>query len=247
MGKIISVVSGKGGTGKTTVSANLSVCLAKLGKRTLAVDCDFKMRNLDQHLGLLDSGVFDFHDVLTGKRALEDAIIPHSLLNLSFVPASNFYSFSDGGAMEGLKATVFSMKARFDFVIFDCPSGSDSPVPELSGLSDEVIVSVLPDLTSIRNAERIIGNLSLAGVRNFLLIVNRADVRLMQGKYCPNVDNVMDALNIPLLGVVYDEPGAIRYLTMGEPMSVDGSTIGAVCFKNIARRLCGERVPVLLI
>ncbi len=248
MGKVLSVVSGKGGTGKTTFTANTAVALSLCSKKVAIIDCDFKMRNLDQHLGLADAGVFDFYDVLCGNAKLSDSFLKTDRFpNLSFIPASNSFSFTEGDCLKNFPRIARELREQFDYIFFDCPSGADTPVSEIAQESDEILIVVLPDKTSIRNAERILWRLSDLGTADFSLVVNRVDVSLMKEKVCPNVDNIMDTLSIPLLGIVYEEPGAPRYLAKGIPMSAENFTLASVCFQNIARRILGERVPICLI
>ena len=246
MGKIIIVASGKGGTGKTTTAANLGAALASKGFLTVLVDMDIGLRNLDIALGLESSIVFDAVEAIEEKCSFEDVLIKHSQYeNLYFIPAPQTRDVNEVDK-EKLKAFWERIKSRFDYCLVDAPAGIIGCGFDYAceGADGAVIVS-LPELTALRDADRAISAIEEKGIEDIRLVVNRIRPLMIEKGIMMNVDECMDILSVPILGIVpEDEVLTLSALKGTLAISNEESSAGRA-FLNIARRLCGENVPIL--
>ena len=246
MGKVIAVTSGKGGTGKTTTVGAVSSCLAALGKRTLCIDCDAGLRNLDITLGMTDYAVSDLADVLYGDRPLEAACSEHpSIPGLFFLSAPPevlpSLSEADCGRMRELMDRA---RENFDYCLIDSPAGLGAGFKLASSGADMVIIVTTPDAASIRNAQRAAEELRASGsAAELRLVVNRVKSRRMRRSGL-TVDDIIDTSAVRLLGVVRED-GDVPLSANREIPLVLGTTGGAAKnYLNIARRINGEEIPL---
>jgi septum site-determining protein MinD len=222
--RIILICSGKGGVGKTTLTANLGIALARLGERTVVLDADFGLRNLDLLLGLENRIVYTAQEVLAETCRLEQALVKHKQEpNLSLLPAGN-PRMLEWLTPEDMQRIVAMVAERADFVLIDCPAG---------------IVS------AVRDADRVIGLLNTRGVAPVQLVLNRVRPRMMASQEMLGVDDVTDILALPLVGLVVEDEQVIVSTNRGEPLTLNGNgSPAAKAYQNIARRLRGEDIPV---
>jgi len=238
----IVVTSGKGGVGKTTTTANLGATLAKRGHRVVLVDADIGLRNLDLVLGVEKRIVFDLVEVVEGRCQLRQALIKDKRLeNLSVLPAAQT---RDKTAISELQfAKVIDEIAAFsDYVLIDCPAGIEHGFRNAIAGAAEAIVVTTPEVSAIRDADRVIGKLHERGLP-IRLIVNRIRPEMVRTGDMLSVDDVTDILSAELLGIVPDDEEIIDTTNRGEPVALIAEARLAVIYDKIARRLEGELVP----
>ncbi|MDR2357607.1 MAG: AAA family ATPase [Oscillospiraceae bacterium] len=243
LGKIITVTSGKGGTGKTTSTAAISSCLAALGRRTLCIDCDVGLRNLDIALGMTDYSVSDFTDVLSGATPLEEACHEHPKIpGLFFLSAPVFLDVSDieAGAMDEL---CKSAREKFDFCLIDSPAGVGEGFSLAARNADIVVVVATGDHMSMRGAHRAASILADSGAGEIRLLVNRVSARRFR-RLRSTVDNVIDAVGAQLIGIVAEDETVVMAGATGTPLVLYRDGRASRQFLSIARRLTGENVPL---
>jgi len=244
MGRIIVVTSGKGGVGKTTATASLGMALADAGKEVLLVDMDIGLRNLDVVLGLENRIVFDVVDVIEGKCRLKQAVIRDRRNGrLSVMPASQP---RDKNAVnpDQMRELMNEVRNQYDFVLIDCPAGIEQGFRNAIAGADEALVVCTPDVSSVRDADRVIGLMASEGIAKISLIVNRIRTDLVRkGDMLAHTD-VEEILGQKAIGVVPEDPGVVRASNVGEAVvSLRGSKAGRE-YASIARRLNGETVPL---
>lgn len=244
MGKLIIAASGKGGTGKTTFTSQVGLLLSSMGKLTAAVDADAGFRNLDIALGLESSVVYDYSDYIYGIADFEDILIksPESE-NLYFVAAPQSGVTSD---FDRERSRMFweSLKSRFDYVLADAPAGMGDGFEFAAEYADEAVIVALAEASSLRDADRVIEALEEGGVGAVRLVLNRINSELTEQKVLMNVDDCLDVLSIPLLGIVPDDIEVTRSVSCGKALARTGNG-AAQAFLNIAKRLTGEYVPIM--
>ena len=252
MGEVIAVASGKGGTGKTSVLAGVAACLAAMGRRVLCLDADVGLRNLDIALGFSDGVVADFSDVLACRYSLSQAVLAHpeiSGLYLLAAPQGVSFGASDQSApspYEGFSAMVEEAKNEFDHVLIDCPAGLGGGVRAAAVGADRGIVVTTADPASLRDAQQTVALLGEMGVSQRHLVVNRVQPRLLR-RMKLNLDDVMDTVSLPLLGVVPEDSQVILAASRGKALVLAGRGRAAVACLHIAQRLTGMRVPLMRI
>ena len=241
MGTVIVVTSGKGGTGKTSLTAGVASCLAALGRRVLCIDMDVGLRNLDIALGMTDCALTDFTDVLSGRCPLERAAAPHpELVGLWLLTAPvRPDGAPDAAAMADL---VSRARERYDYILMDSPAGVGGGFRLAAGSADRAIVVSTSDASSLRDAQRAVAELPLEQIQ---LVVNRVQPRLLR-RLRATIDDAMDAAGLPLLGVVPEDERVMLAANRGVPLILDCRGKGAaLAYLNIAKRLEGLRVPVM--
>lgn len=241
MGTAIVVTSGKGGTGKTSLTAGVASCLAALGRRVLCIDMDVGLRNLDIALGMTDCALMDFTDVILGRCPLERAAAPHpELVGLSLLTAP--VNRDEAMDSEGILRLLEQARARYDYVLMDSPAGVGRGFRLAAGGADRAIVVSTSDASSLRDAQRAVAELSLEQIQ---LVVNRVQPRLLH-QLRSTIDDAMDAAGLPLLGVVPEDERVMLSANRGVPLILDCRGGGAaLAYLNIAKRLEGLRVPVM--
>lgn len=244
--RIILICSGKGGVGKTTLTANLGIALAKLGARTTVLDADFGLRNLDLLLGLENRIIYTAQDVLAETCRLEQALVKHKQQpNLCLLPAGN-PRMLEWFTPEDMQKIVNLIAAQADYVLIDCPAGVEQGFKNAALAAREAIVITTPEISAVRDADRVIGLLSTMNVQPVQLVLNRVRPKMVANQEMLSVDAVTDILALPLLGLVVEDEQVIVATNRGEPLTLNGApTAAGRAYHNIARRLRGEEVPLI--
>lgn len=243
MGKIIAVVSGKGGTGKTSFTACVSLALAAMGHTTLALDCDITLRNLDLALGLSDSAVMDFSDVLEGRCTLAEAAVSHrkyptlSLLAAPLAPVGTRFSLS---AMQTLAQTI---RRQYDYCFIDAPAGLGQGFQLATAVADSVVVVTTTDPAALRDAQRTVMELRRFPAGQVHLVVNRVQKKMLKALHS-TIDDAMDTAGLPLLGIIPEDSDIPLALNRGIPLR-DINYYAQRAYENIAKRITGQRAPLL--
>ena len=243
--RIILICSGKGGVGKTTLTANLGIALARLGQRTVVLDADFGLRNLDLLLGLENRIVYTAQEVLAETCRLEQALVKHKQEpNLALLPAGN-PRMLEWLTPEDMQRIVAMVAERSDVVLIDCPAGIEEGFKNAAAASREAIVITTPEVSAVRDADRVIGLLNTRGITPVQLVLNRVRPRMMASQEMLSVEDVTDILALPLVGLVVEDEQVIVSTNRGEPLTLnDNGSPAAQAYSNIARRLLGEEVPL---
>nr|WP_309099778.1 septum site-determining protein MinD [Fredinandcohnia onubensis] len=245
MGEAIVITSGKGGVGKTTTSANVGTSLAVLGKRVCLIDTDIGLRNLDVVMGLENRIIYDLVDVVQGRCKLKQALVKDKRFDdhLYLLPAAQT---SDKTAVEPsqMKNLVEELKQDFDYIIIDCPAGIEQGFQNAIAGADKAIVVTTPETSAVRDADRIIGLLEKEDVEPPRLIVNRIRNHMMKSGEMLDIDEIVTHLSIDLIGIVADDDEVIKASNSGEPIALNSSSKTAISYRNIARRILGESIPL---
>jgi septum site-determining protein MinD len=247
MGVAIVITSGKGGVGKTTSSANIGTALALFGKSVCMVDTDLGLRNLDVVMGLENRIIFDIVDVATGSCRLEQALIRDKRFEkLALLPASQT---KDKTALtpDSVKQIVSQLKQSFDYVLIDCPAGIEQGFHIAVAGADQAIVVTTPENAAVRDADRVIGLLEAAKIQSPKLIINRIRPKMVREGGMLDIDEICQILSIDLLGIVPDDEAIISNANKGEPTVVKPDTKASLAYRNIARRIMGDSVPLMVL
>ena len=244
--RIILICSGKGGVGKTTLTANLGIALAKQGVNTAVLDADFGLRNLDLLLGLENRIIYTAQEVLEESCRLEQALVKHKQEpNLALLPAGN-PRMLDWLKPEDMQRIVSLLSEQFDYVLIDCPAGVEDGFKNAVSASKEAIVVTNPEVSAVRDADRVIGLLNANGINPTQLVLNRVRPKMIANQEMLSVEDVTDILALPLLGLVLEDEQVIVSTNRGEPLTLSsGKSPAARCYTNIARRLQGEEIPMV--
>ena len=242
MSTAVVVTSGKGGTGKTSLTGGVSSCLAALGRRVLCIDMDIGLRNLDISLGLTDRALMDFTDVLEGRCSLKRAAVPHPVIkNLYLLTAP--LTLPPGISEERMKAFLRTAREQYDYILMDSPAGMGEGFRLAVCGADRGIVVSTTDTSALRDAQRVVSQLSRQ-LPSIHLVVNRVQPKLLRRLHT-TIDDAMDAAGLPLLGVVPEDEQVMLSANQGKPIILASRKGAAVAYLNIARRLMGERVPLM--
>ncbi len=245
MGESIVITSGKGGVGKTTTTANIGTALASMGKKVVVVDGDTGLRNLDVLMGLENRIVFTLIDVIEGRCRLKQALIKDKRMNSLFMlPTAQTRDKNDIGTADMLKI-INELKEEFEYVIIDCPAGIEQGFENATVGADWAIIVVNPELTSIRDADRVIGKLDAKGFERHEVIVNRINSEMVKNGDMLDVPDILDCLAVKLIGIVPDDRNITISTNRGEPIVLEANALAGQAFKNIARRIIGEEVPFI--
>ena len=242
-GRVIVVTSGKGGVGKTTTTANLGMSIARLGYRVVLIDSDIGLRNLDLLLGLENRVLYTAMDILEGNCRLDQALIRDKRLkNLALLAISkNRQKYNV--TRKNMQNLVESLKQLgFQFILLDCPAGIDVGFINAISSAQEAIIVTTPEITAIRDADRVAGLLEANGVYNAKLLVNRVRPDMIEKNDMMSVPDVQEMLGIPLLGAIPEDTNVIISTNRGEPLVLNKKlTISGIAFENAARRLIGKQ------
>ena len=243
--RVIVITSGKGGVGKTTTTANIGAALADKGHKVLLIDTDIGLRNLDVVMGLENRIVYDLIDVIEGRCRVSQALIKDKRCpNLVLLPAAQIRDKNDVNT-DQMKELIHSLKESFDYILIDCPAGIEQGFKNAIVAADEAIVVTTPEVSATRDADRIIGLLEAAGIKEPRLVINRIRIDMVKDKNMLSVEDILDILAIKLLGVIPDDESVVISTNKGEPLVYKGDSLAAKAFKNIASRLEGIDVPLL--
>jgi len=243
--RTIVICSGKGGVGKTTLTANLGIALARLGHQVTVLDADFGLRNLDLLLGLENRIVYTAQDVLSETCRLEQALVKHKQVpSLSLLPAGN-PRMLEWLTPEDMQRIVSLLAERADYVLIDAPAGVEQGFRNAAAAAAEAIVVTNPEVSAVRDADRVIGLLATMNVQPVQLVLNRVRPKMVMNQEMLSVDEVSDLLALPLLGLVVEDEQVIVSTNRGEPLTLkDNPSPAGRDYRDIARRLGGEQVPL---
>ncbi|WP_010651042.1 septum site-determining protein MinD [Oceanobacillus massiliensis] len=245
MGEAIVITSGKGGVGKTTTSANIGTALALMEKKVCLIDTDIGLRNLDVVMGLENRIIYDIVDVIQGRCKLKQALIKDKRFDyLSLLPAAQT---SDKTAVttDGMKEIAAELKQEYDYIIIDCPAGIEQGFQNAIAGADRAIVVTTPEKSSVRDADRIVGLLEKEEMKEApRLIINRIRNHMMKSGDMIDVDDIVQLLSIDLIGIVIDDDEVIKASNKGEPIALNPNSKASIAYRNIARRILGETVPL---
>ncbi|MBL4934019.1 septum site-determining protein MinD [Clostridium paridis] len=245
MGESIVITSGKGGVGKTTTTANIGTALAALGKKVVVVDGDTGLRNLDVLMGLENRIVYTIIDIFEKRCRTKQALIKDKRFpNLCLLPTAQTKDKNDIKPNQML-SIINELKEEFDYVLIDCPAGIEQGFENAIVAADRAVVVVNPEITSVRDADRVIGKLDAKGLDDHQVIVNRLNYEMTQNGDMLDIGDILEILSIKLLGVVPDDKSITVSTNRGEPIVLDEKAISGQAFRNIARRITGEEVPLL--
>jgi len=239
------ITSGKGGVGKTTTSANIGTALALQGKKVCMVDTDIGLRNLDVVMGLENRIIYDLVDVAEGRCRLAQALIKDKRFDeLYLLPAAQTRD-KDSVSENGVKEMVVELKKDFDYVIIDCPAGIEQGFKNAVAGADQAIVVTTPENAAVRDADRIIGLLENHRIGQPKLIINRIRANMVKRGEMLGIDEICQVLAIDLLGIVPDDEYVIKAANAGEPTVMNPGSRAAIAYRNIARRMLGDTVPLM--
>lgn len=241
MGEVIVITSGKGGVGKTTITANLSIALSKMGKRVIAIDTDIGLRNLDVVMGLENHIVYNIVDVIEGNCRLKQAIIKdrkHN--NLYLLPSAQSKDKNAINPQQMIELTD-NLKTQFDYVIIDCPAGIEQGFQNAIAGATKAIVVTTPEVSAIRDADRIIGLLEKDGINPIYLLVNKLRPELIKRGDMMSGNDVFEILGTEIIGALNDDVNVVIATNRGEAV-VDQNTVTGKALMNIARKLNGENI-----
>lgn len=243
MATVIAVTSGKGGTGKTSLVGAVGSCLAALGHPVLCIDMDVGLRNLDLSLGLSDRALMDFTDVVEGRCSLERAVVEHPDIRNLFLLTAPF-SLPMGVPEESMRGLLRRARDLFDYILLDAPAGLGEGFQLATCGCDRAIVVSTTDASALRDAQRTVAELSNR-VDQIHLVVNRVQPKLLK-KLHTTIDDAMDAAGLPLLGVVPEDSLVMLSANKGIPLILCANKGAAIGYRNIAFRIEGRRVPLML-
>jgi septum site-determining protein MinD len=246
VGEAIVITSGKGGVGKTTTSANLGTSLAILGKRVCLIDTDIGLRNLDVIMGLENRIIYDLVDVVDGRCKIHQALVKDKRFDdlLYLLPAAQT---SDKSAVnpDQMKKLVEELKQDYDYIIIDCPAGIEQGFKNAIAGADRAIVVTTPETSAVRDADRIIGLLEKEeNIDQPKLIINRIRSHMLKNGEMLDIDEITTHLSIDLIGIVADDDQVIMASNQGEPIALNPNNRASIAYRNIARRILGESVPL---
>lgn len=245
MGESIVVTSGKGGVGKTTTTANIGTALAEMGKKVAVVDGDTGLRNLDVLLGLENRIVYTLVDVIEKRCKLRQALIKDKKTEKLFLLPTAQTKDKDDIKSEDMLRIVNELKEEFDYVIIDCPAGIEQGFENAIVGADRALIVVNPELTSVRDADRVIGKLDAKELTKHELIVNRMNYEMAKSGNMLDVSDIVDNLAIKLIGIVPDDKNITISTNKGEPIVLKESSMSGQAFMDIAKRITGEEVPFM--
>jgi len=243
--KVVTVTSGKGGVGKTTTIANLGVALARLNQKVVMIDADIGLRNLDVVMGLENRIVYDLVDIVEGRCKLRQAMIKHKQFEeLYLIPAAQTRDKTAVSPADMIQLTE-QLRTEFDFIMIDSPAGIERGFRNAIAPADEVLIVTNPEVSAVRDADRIIGLLEAENKGPGQLILNRVKQDMVRKGEMLSAEDVTDILAIRLIGIVPDDDNVVPASNSGVPVTLNENSRAGLAFRNIARRLMGETVPFM--
>lgn len=244
MSEVIVVTSGKGGVGKTTAAANLGTGLAKLNKKVVLVDTDIGLRNLDVVMGLENRIVYNLIDVIEGNCRLKQSLIRDKRFpNLYLLPSAQTRDKTAVTPEQMIKLTE-DLSEHFDYILLDCPAGIEQGFKNAIAGAGRAIVVTTPEVSAIRDADRIIGLLEANGLKKIDLLINRLRMDMIRRGDMMSMEDVVEILGINLIGAIPDDESVVISTNQGEPLAGNDTRAGEAYF-NICRRILGEAVPMM--
>ena len=247
-GRVIVITSGKGGVGKTTTTANLGMALANMGEKVALIDADIGLRNLDLALGLENRIVYDIVDVVEDRAEVRKALIKDKRnQNLALLPAAQTRD-KTAVSPDQMRQVIRSVLGEgYTYILIDCPAGIEQGFKNATAGANEAIVVINPEMSSVRDADRIVGLLEAQELRYPQLIVNRLRPRMVKSQDMLSVEDVQEVLgsSVKLIGIIPDDETIITSTNRGEPVSLTENSLAGQAYRNIARRLRGEQVDFL--
>ena len=244
MSEVIVITSGKGGVGKTTTTANVGTGLAQLNKKVVLIDTDIGLRNLDVVMGLENRIVYTLVDVVEGRCRLAQALIKDKKYpDLCLLPTAQTRD-KDAVSPEQMKALIEDLRNDFDYILLDCPAGIEQGFKNAIAGADRALVVTTPEVSAVRDADRIIGLLQANEIQQVDLIVNRLRMDMVKRGDMLTVEDVVGILAINLIGAVPDDEQIIVSTNQGEPL-VGSNALAGQAYANISKRILGENVPFL--
>jgi len=242
--RIIVITSGKGGVGKTTTTANLAAALAKTGRKVVAIDGDVGLRNLDVIMGLENRIVYTLVDVVEGTCRLNQALIKDKRMNnLYMIPTAQSRT-KDAVTAEQMTKICDQLRKDFDFVLIDSPAGIEAGFRNAAVGADEALVITTPEVSAVRDADRIIGLLESMDKAPIHLVINRIKPAMVKKGEMLSVQDVLDILAIELIGIIPDDESIVTSSNRGEPLTLSGETRAAEAFSNIAKRIAAKTLSI---
>jgi septum site-determining protein MinD len=245
MSEVIVLTSGKGGVGKTTSTANIGTGLAQLNKKVVLIDTDIGLRNLDVVMGLENRIVYNLVDVIEGNCRMKQALIKDKRYpNLFLLPSAQTRDKSSVTPEQMMKLTD-ELREEFDYIMLDCPAGIEQGFKNAISGADRALVVTTPEVSAIRDADRIIGLLEANGISNIHLIVNRLRMDMVNRGDMMSIDDVTEILAIDLIGAVPDDEQIVISTNQGEPLVGKTDTMAGQAYANISRRITGEDIQLM--
>ena len=243
-GQCIAVVSGKGGTGKTSLVSSVGAALALGGRRVLCLDCDVGLRNLDLALGLADQALMDFSDVAQQRCPLDSAVVEHPKLSGLFLLTAPVRSRGQPVTEQQMTRLLEEIRGRYDYCLVDAPAGLGSGFRLAASGADRCIVVTTADASSLRDAQHTVMELHRFPAGSLHLVVNRVRKKMLRQLHA-TIDDAIDRAGLPLIGVVPEDDALPLCLNQGTPLLLSSSQGAATAYRNIARRIQGEKIPLM--
>lgn len=240
----IAVVSGKGGTGKTSLVSSVGAALALGGRRVLCLDCDVGLRNLDLALGLADQALMDFSDVAQQRCPLDSAVVEHPKLSGLFLLTAPVRSRGQPVTEQQMTRLLEEIRGRYDYCLLDAPAGLGSGFRLAASGADRCIVVTTADASSLRDAQHTVMELHRFPAGSLHLVVNRVRKKMLRQLHA-TIDDAIDRAGLPLIGVVPEDDALPLCLNQGTPLLLSSSQGAATAYRNIARRIQGEKIPLM--
>ena len=246
MSEVIVITSGKGGVGKTTTNANIGTALAKAGNKVVMIDTDLGLRNLDLLLGLENRIVYTIVDVVEKRCKLKQALVKDKKNpNLCLLAAAQTRD-KTAVSEEQLKEICEQLQKDYDFILVDCPAGIEQGFQNAVAGASEAIVVTTPEMSAVRDADRIIGLLEAREeIESYKLLINRVRPNLIKSNDMMSVEDVAEILSADLIGIIPEDTGIITSTNKGEPIVNDENSLAGRAYRNVAHRIMGEEVPFL--
>lgn len=243
--KIIVITSGKGGVGKTTTSANIGTGLAMEGYKVLLIDTDTGLRNLDLLLGLENRIMYDLVDVTSKRVPYKKAIVRHKKHDTLFLLPTSQIKDKSAVTPEQISELCNEIRKDFDYIIIDCPAGIEQGFKTAVAAADIALIVTMPEISAVRDADKIIGELDRAGKKDLRLIVNRIRPDMVAKGDMLDMKDIDDILAIKCIGQVPDDENVVTSTNKGEPVIMNENSLAGKAYKNITLRLCGKDIPFI--